>query len=105
MISDISKLGLETLRSRMQLVPQNPILFEGTIRSNLDPSGIISDSVLWDALKDVGMDVYVSGQSEKLESDISANGSNLSIGMRQLLCLARAIIAKPKILVMVPNDP
>ncbi len=97
---DISTLGLDTLRKRLQIIPQDPILFYGTIQSNLDLECKYSDNDLWDVLEMVGLKDYVSQQSGKLGCVVEESGANLSVGQRQLICLARAILTKPKILVM-----
>jgi ATP-binding cassette subfamily C (CFTR/MRP) protein 1 len=95
---DVSLLDLKTLRQGMQIIPQDPILFTGSIRSNLQRNS--SDAELWEALERVGLKDYVSTLPEKLDSPIEASGSNMSYGQRQLVCLARAFLAKPVILVM-----
>ncbi|KAI8914227.1 P-loop containing nucleoside triphosphate hydrolase protein [Gorgonomyces haynaldii] len=97
---DIRKLGLHTLRSRMQMIPQEPVLFSGTVRSNLDLESKFTDEQLWDALDLVGLKGYVESQNEKLEMPVSSGGENISAGQRQLICLARAILQQPKIMVM-----
>ena len=97
---DISTLGLETLRKGLQIIPQDPTLFKGSVRLNLDLEDMFSDTQIWEALKMVGLDDYVSKLDSKLESMVEEGGSNLSVGQRQLICLARAILAKPKILIM-----
>jgi ABC-type multidrug transport system fused ATPase/permease subunit len=97
---DISKLGLDTLRKRLQIIPQDPILFSGTIQSNLDLECKYSDNDIWDVLEMVGLKDYVSQQDEKLGCVVEESGTNLSVGQRQLICLGRAILTKPKILVM-----
>ncbi|KAJ3195070.1 hypothetical protein HK101_001204 [Irineochytrium annulatum] len=104
---DIQTLGLTTLRSRMQIIPQEPVLFTGTVRSNLDPTARFEDSTLWNALDLVGLGEHVrtladasSADASGLSAPVAEGGENLSVGQRQLLILARAIAHKPKILVM-----
>ncbi|KAJ3210100.1 Multidrug resistance-associated protein 1 [Dinochytrium kinnereticum] len=97
---DISKLGLKTLRERLQIIPQEPVLFTGTIRSNIDPESNYDDVKVWDALQMVGLKEFISSKEEKLEALVEENGGNLSVGQRQLLILARALCARPRILVM-----
>ncbi|KAJ2995238.1 Canalicular multispecific organic anion transporter 2 [Globomyces sp. JEL0801] len=97
---DISDLGLKTLRRAIQIIPQEPILFNGTFRSNLDFENEFTDDEVWDVLAQCGLKDYVSQQSEKLNAPITTGGENLSVGQRQLICLARAILMKPKLLFM-----
>ncbi|KAI8809603.1 P-loop containing nucleoside triphosphate hydrolase protein [Cladochytrium replicatum] len=97
---DISELGLFTLRSRMQIIPQEPVLFEGTVRTNLDLEDELTDDAIWNGLEQVGLKAYVLKQAKKLDAPITEGGENLSVGQRQLMCLARAILKKPRILVM-----
>ncbi|KAL2912276.1 hypothetical protein HK105_208267 [Polyrhizophydium stewartii] len=97
---DIASLGLKTLRSRLQIIPQEPVLFRGTVRSNLDFATKYSDDDLWAALDLVGLKDFVGSLDGKLDAAIEENGANLSMGQRQLMCLCKAILAKPKVLIM-----
>lgn len=104
---DIAEMGLHDLRSRMAIVPQDPVLFNGTIRSNLDPTGAYNDAQLWDALHRVHMkpaiqriDVILDGGGSGLDSIVQEKGSNFSSGERQLLALARAILSGVSVVVL-----
>ncbi|KAJ5632707.1 hypothetical protein N7490_009046 [Penicillium lividum] len=104
---DITGVALASLRSNVTFVPQDPILFQGTIRSNLDPEDQHSDAILNRCLQKVhlmptegkGTCVSSLGFGLTLESGVSAGGSNLSQGQRQLVCLARGIISGSKIVI------
>ena len=124
---DVSKISLHDLRSRIAIIPQDPVLFSGTVRSNLDAFDEHPDSVLYDALQRVHL-IRTTGTTSRdepaasgsisntpipavapdsntnpftsLSSRISEGGLNLSQGQRQLLCLARAIVSRPKIMVL-----
>ncbi|KAJ3231382.1 hypothetical protein HDU78_007733, partial [Chytriomyces hyalinus] len=110
---DIATLGLFDLRSRMTMIPQDPVLFAGTIRSNLDPFNLYDDAAVWSCLKDVrffesmqsnglsprssvetfgSIDVGDNGRERGLDTAVSEGGGNFSQGQRQLLCLARAML-------------
>ncbi|EQC24811.1 ATP-binding cassette, subfamily C (CFTR/MRP), member 5, partial [Saprolegnia diclina VS20] len=97
---DTKSVGLKTLRESMAIIPQNPILFKGTLRNYLDPFDDYSDDQLWDALTKVRMQTRVSTEELKLESPIEENGENYSVGERQMLCMARALLRQSKIVVM-----
>ncbi|KAE8376148.1 P-loop containing nucleoside triphosphate hydrolase protein, partial [Aspergillus bertholletiae] len=92
---DISTIKLHHLRKKLVMIPQNPVLFRGTIRSNLDPFDQYSDDLLIQALKRVSWD-----SPEALDAAVSDGGFNLSCGERQILCLARAMLSAPAMLVM-----
>lgn len=101
---DVSTIGLHDLRSKLSIIPQDPVLFKGTIRKNLDPFNERTDMELWDALRRSGNDLKNIKESKShkfhLDSIVEDGGSNYSLGERQLLTLARALIGRTKILIM-----
>ncbi|KAI9138247.1 P-loop containing nucleoside triphosphate hydrolase protein [Paraphysoderma sedebokerense] len=97
---DISQIGLHDLRSRVAIIPQDPVLFAGTIRSNLDRFNKYSDEALWKTLEQVGLKEFVAGLDAKLDAPVTDNGENLSVGQRQLLCLARAMVVGAKLAIL-----
>jgi ABC-type multidrug transport system fused ATPase/permease subunit len=94
---DASTLSLEQLRQSITIVPQDPVLFEGSLRENLDVFNTMQDKTLWKCLKKVGLAKKFKDQ-DGLNSKIASLGSNLSAGERQLICLARAILSPNKII-------
>ncbi|KAM9804854.1 LOW QUALITY PROTEIN: ATP-binding cassette sub-family C member 4-like [Neosynchiropus ocellatus] len=95
-----SEIGLHALRKKMSIIPQEPFLFTGTMRKNLDPFRQHTDEDLWNALQEVQMKVVVEELPNKLETVLAESGSNFSVGQRQLLCLARAVLLKNRILII-----
>lgn len=110
---DISKLGLKDLRSKLSIIPQDPVLFRGSIRKNLDPFGDYPDETLWDALRRSGLIEGSKLQAVKeqdknlptlhkfhLDQRVEDEGSNFSLGERQLIAFGRALVRDSKILIL-----
>ncbi|KAK1278178.1 ABC transporter C family member 4 [Acorus gramineus] len=95
---DITTLGLHDLRSRFGIIPQEPVLFEGTVRSNIDPTEQYSDDEIWKSLERCQLKDIVASKPEKLDAAVADNGDNWSVGQRQLLCLGRVMLKRSKIL-------
>uniref|UniRef100_A0A8C0VFR0 Multidrug resistance-associated protein 1 n=1 Tax=Cyanistes caeruleus TaxID=156563 RepID=A0A8C0VFR0_CYACU len=97
---NIAKIGLHDLRFKITIIPQDPVLFSGSLRMNLDPFDQHSDEDIWRSLELAHLKNFVSSLPDKLNHECSEGGENLSVGQRQLVCLARALLRKSKILVL-----
>ncbi|XP_033248598.1 multidrug resistance-associated protein 1 isoform X4 [Drosophila miranda] len=97
---DIAGMGLHMLRSRLTIIPQDPVLFSGSLRINLDPFEIKTDDEIWKALELSHLKSFVKSLTAGLNHEIAEGGENLSVGQRQLVCLARALLRKTKLLVL-----
>ncbi|KAJ6377090.1 hypothetical protein OIU76_026121 [Salix suchowensis] len=97
---DVTKLGLTDLRKVLSIIPQSPVLFSGTVRFNLDPFSEHNDADLWEALERAHLKDAVRNSSAGLDAQVFEGGENFSVGQRQLLSLARALLRRSKILVL-----
>ncbi|KAI4330671.1 hypothetical protein MLD38_028933 [Melastoma candidum] len=97
---DIATIGLKDLRSKLSIIPQEPTLFRGTVRTNMDPLGLYSDEEIWQALEKCQLKAIISSLPNQLDSSVSDEGENWSAGQRQLFCLGRVLLKRNRILVL-----
>lgn len=97
---NIAQIGLDDLRSKLAIIPQEPMLFIGTVRTNLDPWDQYSDAQIWEALEKTHIKEMISQLPHLLHSEVMENGENFSVGERQLLCVARALLRNSKVLIL-----
>ncbi|XP_045888265.1 ATP-binding cassette sub-family C member 12 [Micropterus dolomieu] len=97
---DIMAIGLQDLRSKLSIIPQDPVLFIGTVRYNLDPFNNHTDEEIWAALEKTYMKDSISRLEGNLQAQVLENGENFSVGERQLMCMARALLRNSKIILL-----
>ncbi|KAK1946686.1 Canalicular multispecific organic anion transporter 2 [Phytophthora citrophthora] len=96
---DTSTIGLTTLREKLSIIPQNPVLFKGTLRNYLDPFDDFSDGELWTCLRRVGLGSRIEAEDGKFDALVEENGENFSVGERQMLCMVCSLLRKSRIVI------
>lgn len=97
---NISHINLKVLRSKLSIIPQEPILFTGTIRQNVDPTEAYSDEEIWRAIDLAHLGPFLRSLSSGLDHEVLEGGNNFSVGQKQLFCLARTLLRRSKILIL-----
>ncbi|KAJ0409781.1 hypothetical protein ATCC90586_005348 [Pythium insidiosum] len=92
----ICSIGLHELRGKISIIPQDPVLFSGTVRSNVDPFDQYTDDQIWASIRRA----HLSNAVSALDSKVEEKGSNFSVGERQLICIARALLKRSRIILM-----